>query len=173
MTTGQDTRRDVHRTTGPVVGRVRAVAPVLVAVLALAPPASARVVIDDDAVPAAAQGVLERIADAFQASDHHALGDLVHPDGVRLGLGPEADRISELTPAQAYYYFKALFRSGRTEQFEYLRERSARGDRVLAMATWRRVPAEHGGVEMRRVLVTIARHTGGWRITGMTALSGG
>ena len=90
------------------------------------------------------------------------------------GSGQRPDRISELTPAQAHYYFKVQFRSRRSlEQFEYLRERSARGDRVLAMATWRRVPAEHGGVEMRRVLVTIARHTGGWRITGMTALSGG
>jgi hypothetical protein len=131
------------------------------------------VVIEDDAVPAAAQGVLERIADAFVASDHGALGDLVHPDGVRLGLGPEADRISELTPAQAFYYFKALFKSGRTEQFDYLRERVTRDDRVLAVATWRRVPSGHGGVEMRRVLVTITRHARGWRITGMTALSGG
>lgn len=141
--------------------------------LVLAVTAPANIVVSDDQVTTAARATLARIEDAFIASDHRALGDLVHPDGVRLGIGPEAERISELTPAQAFYYFKSLFAGGSTEQFEFLRQRTAHGERVLAVATWRRMRDERGGPDMSRLLITISRHEDGWRITEMTSLRGG
>jgi hypothetical protein len=142
-------------------------------VLLIAIAGQARVVVPEGAVPAPAHEVLDEIADAFLAGDHRALAELVHPDGVRLGLGPDPERISELAAAQAFYYFKALFQDLDTQQFEYLRRQEAAGDRIIAVATWRSTRHGGGGLDMRRLLVTLAHHGDGWRITEMTALRGG
>ncbi|MEZ4387798.1 MAG: nuclear transport factor 2 family protein [Candidatus Krumholzibacteriia bacterium] len=143
------------------------------AVLLTAGAAAARLEPADPDVPIEARRVLEQLAQAFTDGDHRAVADLVHPDGIRLGLGPDPERISELTAAQAHYYFKALFQTRQTLSFEYLRHHAATGDRVLARAVWRSRGANQGTADMQRVLVTLARHEQGWRLTELTALRGG
>jgi hypothetical protein len=126
-----------------------------------------------DDLPLAARAVLERVAVAFLDGDHEALAALVHPDGVRLGLGPDPERITELTPGQSHYYFKALFRSSHCIAFDYQRHQATADARVLARAVWRVERHDRGDVELRRLLVTLARHPDGWRLTELTALRGG
>lgn len=124
-------------------------------------------------VPGEARAVLEALAEAIASGDHRAVANLVHPDGVRVGLGPDPERISELTPGQAHYYFKSLFQSRRTIGFDYLRHHAADGERVLARAVWRHQAVDQDGATVQRLLVTVARHDGAWRLTELTSLRGG
>ena len=145
----------------------------VVFVVAVSDPAGAEIVTDGSTAPEAAREVLDRVAQAVRAGDHVALASLVHPDGIRLSMGPDPERISELTAAQAHYYFKALFQSQRTERFEFLRRRTGDRERVFATATWRSTRTDTGDAVVTRLLVTLAFHDSGWRITELAALRGG
>lgn len=128
---------------------------------------------DDADVPVAARSVLEELAAAIVRGDHGAVAELVHPDGVRVGLGPDPERISELTPGQAHYYFKVLFQSRRSLGFEYMRRHAVTPERVLVRAVWRHRGVDRDEDTAQRLLVTVARHDHGWRLTELTALRGG
>lgn len=136
-------------------------------------PASARLAPGEPEVPVAARAVLEELAAAITRGDHGAVADLVHPDGVRVGLGPDPERIGELTPGQAHYYFKALFQSRRSLDFEYLRHHAGTRERVLVRAVWRHRGVDQDEVTAQRLLVTVTFHADGWRLTELTALRGG
>lgn len=142
-------------------------------VVAASEPAGAEIVTGESTPPEAAREVLDQVAQAVRAGDHVALASLVHPDGIRLSMGPDPERISELTAAQAHYYFKALFRSQRTGRFEFLRRQTGDRERVFATATWRSTRTDTGNAVVTRLLVTLASHESGWRITELAALRGG
>jgi hypothetical protein len=144
---------------------------ILIACGAVTVPAA--IVVPDSAAPPEAQVVLDRIARAFEAGDHAALAVLVHRDGVRVGLAPQPERRSELSAAQAHYYFKTLFQVGRTIRFDYLRESLADEARVHAVAVWRQEQSETGRVRARRLLFTLALEPAGWRLTEIMTLRGG
>lgn len=124
-------------------------------------------------VPGEATSVLEALAQAIASGDHRTVADLVHPDGIRVGLGPDPERIGELTPGQAHYYFKALFQSRRTLGFDYSRQHAADGQRVLVRAVWRHQAVDQDGATIQRLLVTVVLHEGAWRLTELTSLRGG
>lgn len=148
----------------------------LVAIMLMAwavAPASARVDRGAEEVPIAARALLERLSAAFVAGDHEAVAALIHPDGARVGLAGDPERINELSPAQAHYYFKALFQTRTTLSFDYQRHHVTTGDRVLARAVWRSRGEARAAADVQRVLVTLARHEHGWRLTELTAIRGG
>lgn len=136
-------------------------------------PADARLTPADQDVPIAARAVLEVLADAMAHGDHVAVADLIHPDGIRVGLGPDPERIGELTAGQAHYYFKALFQSRHSLGFEYLRHHAGTPERVVVRAVWRYRGIEQDKAAAQRLLITIVQDAGGWRLTELTALRGG
>jgi hypothetical protein len=152
---------------------MRRLASVILGTMLLAAPLPAAIVVPDSPAPPAARAVLAEVAAAFGAGDHDALAGLVHPDGVRVALSPAAGRSSELTPAQAHYYFKNLFQGVRTVAFDYLRHSGTDDARVHAVAVWRQRDADAAGPVARRLLVTLARDGEAWRLTEIMTLRGG
>lgn len=141
--------------------------------MAVSGAANARLAPDDDGVPIAARAVLEALSGAMIRGDHGAVAELVHPDGIRVGLGPDPERISELTPGQAHYYFKSLFHSRRSLGFEYLRHHAGTQERIVVRAVWRYRGVEQEQATAQRLLATVVHHDHGWRLTELTALRGG
>jgi len=145
---------------------------VLLAVPALTA-AMAAVVVPEAAPPPAARRTLAHVQAAFEAADHAGLAALVHADGVRVALSPQPERSSELTAAQAHYYFKTLFQAGRTVGFSYVRESATADQRVHAVAVWRQAELDTGRTAARLLLFTLGLDGTVWRITEILALRGG
>ncbi len=142
-------------------------------IVTVVPAAMAAVVVPEAAAPPEARRVLGQIRAAFEAADHAALAALVHADGVRVALSPQPERSSELTAAQAHYYFKTLFQSGRTERFSYVRDSVTGDHRVHAVAVWRQAESDTGRTVPRRLLFTLGLDGELWRITEILTLRGG
>lgn len=127
--------------------------------------AAARIVVPaDDAIP-----VLASIETAVGAGDHEAMAGLLSPHGVRLNLGPVAERCSDLTPSQAFYYFKTLFQDRQTLEFAFEKHQEVDGGRLHAVAVWRFAEPVAGPQTRQRVLFTLAHGSGGWKVTEITA----
>lgn len=127
--------------------------------------APARIVVPaDEAIP-----VLGSIEEAVRAGDHEAMVKLLSPQGVRLSLGPVAERTSDLTPSQAYYFFKTLFQDRQTVEFTFEKHQEVDGGRLHAVAVWRFTAPATGPETRQRVLFTLAHGSGGWKVTEITA----
>jgi hypothetical protein len=127
--------------------------------------AGARIVVPaDEAVP-----VLERIEAAVRAGDHEAMANLLSPHGARLNLGPVADRSNDLTPSQAFYFFKTLFQDRQTVEFAFEKHQEMDGGRLHAVAVWRFAAPATGPQTRQRVLFTLAHDGDGWKVTEITA----
>lgn len=136
--------------------------------------AGARIVVPSDSVPDDVQPMLERLRQAFEDGDHEALTALMHTDGVRLGLGPQPERTSLMTPAQAHYYFKNRFQLHRTIRFSFLKHQHASGpDRLHSVVVWQWERTDTGRGGSQRLLLVLTRDAGNWRVSEMTALRGG
>ena len=135
-------------------------------------PASARIVVPDESMPDDVVPVLGRLRIAFEDGDHEALVALLHPDGVRVGLGPESERASHMNPAQAHYYFKNRFQLQRTTRFAINRQQLAGPDRLHAAALWRWERTDTGREGSQRLLLTLVRVGGQWRVSEITAVRG-
>ncbi len=142
---------------------------VVFGVVAMGSGAAGRLVVAEPADPGDPEASLDRIEDAVRTSDHRALADLVSSDGVRLSLGPVADRTSVLTPSQAFYYFKSLFQNRRTETFAFEKHQEVEGGRLHALASWHFTSLDGGGAQRQRMLFTLERGTGGWKVCEITA----
>lgn len=141
-----------------------AVAVAAVAIVGLAGGAAARIVVPtEDAVP-----VLTSLEDAFRAGDHEALTALLSAQGVRVSLGPVADRTSEMTPNQAYYYFKSLFQDRQTVAFAFEKHQEVDGGRLQAVALWR-YGSPAATQTRQRLLFALVHESDGWRVTEITA----
>ncbi len=151
---------------------IAAIWTVLLAVPAITA-ATAAVVVPEAAAPPEARRTLAEIRGAFDTADHALLAALVHADGVRVAMSPQPERSSELTAAQAHYYFKTLFRSGRTMGFDYVRESGTGDARVHAVAVWRQAEHDTGRTVPRRLLFTLGLDGTLWRITEILTLRGG
>jgi len=135
--------------------------------LAAGPPtALARLVIPDQD---RAGETLRQLESAVLGADHRAMADLMSPAGVRLALGPDPQRQTELTPRQAFYYFKNLFQDRRTIAFHFDKHQEADGGRMHALAIWRFDSAETGGETRQRVMVTLEHGADGWKVVEITA----
>ena len=158
----------------PSATRVRRTARWSAALFALlvAATATARLVVPGEGASADANPVLGRLTAAIEAGDHESMAGLIHPDGVRLSLGPLPERISELTSAQAFYYFKTLFQSRRTVRFACHKRPTTDEDRLLASAIWRFERTDTGATVRQRLLITLTRSDDGWYVTEITALRG-
>ncbi len=135
--------------------------------------AAARVVIAADDVPADVAPILSRLSLAFTSGDHEDLVALIHPDGIVVSLGPQVDRTSVMTPAQAHYYFKNLFQLRRTLRFSFIRQQMTGPDRLHAVAVWHWERSDSGRAGSHRLLFTVVRAEGQWRVSEITALRGG
>lgn len=155
----------------PVCRRLTGLA--LALVLAAAAPAAARIVVPEETVPDDVRPVLERLRQAFVAGDHEDLAALMHPDGVTIGMGPEPDRTSLMTPAQAFYYFKHRFQQQRTIRFGFVKHQLSGPDRLHAVSVWRWERTDTGRDGDMRLLLTLVRSAAGWRVTELTALRSG
>ncbi|HOX25652.1 MAG TPA: hypothetical protein PLL30_11215 [Candidatus Krumholzibacteria bacterium] len=161
-----------RRLTTRAIGRIEAVLVGLVALAALSARADGGVVVPAGELDGAARSALDRIAAAVENGDYETLAAAMHPDGVRLNLAPQQDRASELTPAQAYYYFKNLFQVRRTIRFAYQKRQYSGDDRLLAVSAWRCERTDRGTVETRRLLFTLARTGADWWVTEIADLRG-
>ena len=143
--------------------------------LALLPvmPAAARIMVPVEHPPPAVRVLLDGLDRAFRDGDHEALVSLLHPHGVRICLGPQADRASVMTPAQAHYYFKNLFQMRRTSRFALLKRHQSEHERFLAMAVWHWEEADGGRPATQRLLFDLVKADGLWRVAEITALRGG
>ena len=127
--------------------------------------AAARIVVPaEDAIP-----VLASIEAAVRAGDHEAMAGLLSEHGVRVNLGPVAERTSDLTPSQAFYYFKTLFQDRQTLEFAFEKHQEVDGGRLHAVAIWRFAGPVAGPETRQRVLFTLAHGSGGWKVTEITA----
>jgi hypothetical protein len=147
--------------------RIRPVLPLLAAacISLAAGMAAARIVVPtEEAVP-----VLTSVEEAVRAGDHAAMAGLLSPQGVRLNLGPLAERSSDLTPSQAFYYFKTLFQDRQTLEFAFEKHQEVDGGRLHAVAVWRFAEPAAGPETRQRVLFTLAHGSDGWKVTEITA----
>jgi hypothetical protein len=127
--------------------------------------ATARIIVPaDEALP-----VLARIEAAVRADDHEAMANLLSAQGARLNLGPVAERSSDLTPSQAFYYFKTLFQDRQTVEFAFAKHQEVDGGRLHAVAIWRFTALAAGPETRQRVLFTLAHGDDGWKVTEITA----
>jgi len=159
-----------------MVGRAPCLALALTLALTLVAfsvPAAGRIVVPAEPVPDDVHPVLAQIGAAFEAGDHETLATLMHPDGVNIGLAPQEDRSRLMTPAQTHYYFKNLFQQRRTMRFEFVKHQLAGGERLHAVAAWRWERTDNGRLGSQRLMLTLARAAGRWRVTELTSLRGG
>jgi hypothetical protein len=127
--------------------------------------ATARIVVPaEEALP-----VLASIEAAVLAGDHEAMAGLLSSHGVRLNLGPTAERSSDLTPSQAFYYFKTLFQDRQSIEFTFEKHQEVDGGRLHAVAAWRFTAPSTGSQTRQRVLFTLAHGNDGWKVTEITA----
>lgn len=154
---------------------VAAALPLVLATVSAVLPAAARVIVPAADTPPQMQSLLQRLSLAFETDDHEDLAALLHPDKVRIALGPQLDRENEMTPAQAHYYFKNLFQSRQTVRFGWLKQQLTGAERCHAVAVWHWERTGSGQVGSQRLLVTFGRAAAGdhWRITAIKALRGG
>jgi hypothetical protein len=144
---------------------------ICLAALASAAAAGARLVKDRDEKIDAPRQVFGRIAAAWDAEDERALAGLVHGDGLRVTGGDKGERVSHYSPSQAFYYFRNLFQSHRSLLFEFdMMQDATAGERVHGMATWkrRRVDSEH--VQVIKLVCTLAREDGRWRLAEINTI---
>jgi len=138
----------------------------LVLAALVAGPAGAGLVMDRAAENDAGAGrVFARMAEAWREGDARAVTDLVHPDGLTVTSGPDAERRTHYSPSQAYYYFKNLFQSHDTVAFGFDKVQGG-GDSVRAhgMATWeRRRPGQERN-QVVKLMCVLARVDDGWML---------
>jgi len=159
-------RRDLRRTPSGIW--------VFALVLALAltvRPAAAE--INRDGLPLPAEGArstFELIRESWETGDQQALANLVHHDGLRVQTGG-AHRSTEYSPSQSFYYFKNLFQSLTTVDFQFERmEETSVGERVHAMAIWRSLRGESDRVTEQKFVFVLSRQDALWRLTEITTI---
>ncbi len=150
-----------------IAPRSRLVPPLLAAacLLLAGGGAAARIVVPaEEALP-----VLASLETAVRVGDHEAMAGLLSEHGVRVNLGPMAERSSDLTPSQAFYYFKTLFQDRQTLEFAFEKHQEVDGGRLHAVAVWRFAEPAAGPETRLRVLFTLVHGSGGWKVTEITA----
>lgn len=115
---------------------------------------------------AAVADLFARMTSAWRAGDARAAADLVHPDGLAVTSGPNADRRTHYSPAQAYYYFKNLFQSQETVAFGFDKIQGG-GDspRAHGMATWTRRRPGQEREQVIRLMCVLGRAGDRWMLT--------
>jgi hypothetical protein len=133
----------------------------------------ARLVVDSSAEERAqsAAAVFMALASHWENESHTDLADLVSADGVRVAMGPVADREVTYSPRQAYYFFRNLFQTSETESFRYQRrqdEESSSQARSVVRWRYRRHGSER--VEEVRLVVSLGYRDEGWKLTEIRAI---
>jgi hypothetical protein len=126
---------------------------------------------DGDRQDRAARDLFAAIARAMTDSDHEALAALVADQGVTIAMSPDPDRDSHYSPSQAYYFFRNLFQSARSESFRFSRlQDGAEGGRIHGVADWsyRRTGAEETSSE--RLIFTIILTESRWGLAEIRAI---
>lgn len=146
--------------------------------LALALPAVAAAQADSAGVTETEPGrrvhprvVFDAVAVAWEAADHAALAEMVAPEGVRIAIAPQPERETDYSPSQAFYFFKSLFRSTRTDSFAFRRIRKeAGGGLVHAVADWSYRRAGGDAPVQDRLFFTLTQGRSGWGLSEIRAV---
>jgi hypothetical protein len=115
--------------------------------------------------------VFDAVAVAWEAADHAALAEMVAPEGVRIAIAPQPERETDYSPSQAFYFFKSLFRSTRTDSFAFRRIRKeAGGGLVHAVADWSYRRAGGETPVQDRLFFTLTQGRSGWGLSEIRAV---
>lgn len=139
---------------------------VLLGLLAMVASVEARIVKNPDETPENdPHFVFAMIASAWEDGDQQALADLVHESGLKVTTGGDPDRSTHYSPSQAFYYFKNMFQAHRTLllTFDQMQDASA-GDRVHAMAIWKRRRPDSERIQEVKLVYVLARQGDQWRL---------
>jgi hypothetical protein len=118
-----------------------------------------------------ARAVFETVAIAWEAADHATLAELVAPEGVRIAVMPRPERENQYSPSQAFYFFKNLFRSTRTDTFSFRRiQQEAEGGVVHAVADWSYRRAGADMLVQDRLFFTLTEGRSGWGLSEIRAV---
>jgi hypothetical protein len=118
-----------------------------------------------------ARAVFETVAIAWEAADHATLAELVAPEGVRIAVMPRPERENQYSPSQAFYFFKNLFRSTRTDTFSFRRiQQEAEGGVVHAVADWSYRRAGADVLVQDRLFFTLTEGRSGWGLSEIRAV---
>jgi hypothetical protein len=121
--------------------------------------------------PQSVRHVLVVIGEVWLAEDHAALSRLVAQAGVKIAIAPEPDRDNVYSRSQAFYFFKNLFRSTKTDSFAFRRvQEEAEGELVHAVALWRYQRSSSNANKMERLFFTLTREQAGWRLSEIRSL---
>jgi len=132
---------------------------------------TARVAEEQDQVKTDSGLVFAAISQAWLAGDHTALAEMVAPAGVQIAINRVPERDNHYSPDQAFYFFKNLFQSARTDSFRFSRfQDEPVGELVHAVAEWeyRRARADDSIAE--RLVFTLSRTPTGWELAGIRAI---
>ena len=112
-----------------------------------------------------------KIEQGFADSDHAMLADLVAEQGVTIVLSPDPERDSHYSPSQAYYFFRNLFQTSRTESFRFSRlQDGAGGGRIHGVADWRYRRSGTDDIAGERLIITITETESGWGLAEIRAI---
>ncbi len=117
------------------------------------------------------QATAVAMAAAWRDSDHAALAAMIRSDGAEITLGADPARQTRYTPSQAFYFFKSLFRSRRTESFRFERLQPVAGaERIHAMVAWDWRREGAADVHADRLLLVLVQEGDGWRLAEIRTL---
>jgi hypothetical protein len=126
---------------------------------------------NDEALAAGVRIVLDGIVSAWLAGDHTALSAAISPEGVLIAIAPQADRENLYSPSQAFYFFKNLFHSTRTDSFRILRQQDqADAGLIHAIADWHYRRTGSDAAVSERLFFTLSRVRTGWGLTEIRAV---
>jgi hypothetical protein len=118
-----------------------------------------------------ARAVFATVATAWEAADHAALAELVAPEGVRIAVMPRPERENQYSRSQAFYFFKNLFRSTRTDTFSFRRiQQEAEGGVVHAVADWSYRRAGADVLVQDRLFFTLTEGRSSWGLSEIRAV---
>ncbi len=118
-----------------------------------------------------ARPVFETISRAWQTEDHAALAGLVAEEGVEIAITAQTGARNHYSSRQAFYFFKNLFRSTRTDAFRFslLREDPEAG-LVHAVADWSYRRSDSDDAQSERLFFTLKQGDSKWGLTAIRAI---
>jgi hypothetical protein len=118
-----------------------------------------------------ARPVFELITDAWLVGDHTLLSESVSPEGVLIAVLPQLDRENLYSSSQAFYFFKNLFQSTRTDSFEFRRlQDKAEAGLAHAVAIWRYRRTGSNAINSERLFFTLTHGRTGWGLSEIRTL---
>ena len=118
------------------------------------------------------QNIFSAIETAWTAGDAAVLAALVQIDGIQVTMGGSFERTTEYSPSQSLYFFKNLFQTRDTLEFQFTRlQNITTGERAHGMAAWRYRSSGTSRDQELRLVFLLTRQDDVWRLSEINKIT--